>query len=1105
MTKSSKVFLSGVVALAMAVSSCRGCDTIQQHSYGEIRIVSTIDGVTQSLETGSYDFGPVAMGKTVTMKLTVQNVGAGTLSIERFEKNDGAAIQLGDSYSDMNPVFKLAYGTVDIPSGESQDFDLSFNPPLDATQKQVDYLTNITLKAANTDPNGFDTAAIAIKGRAISGECDLPRTLDFGAVAKGDSFNQTVTLSNQREIDTLASVRPIESAQGETVFTYTPDSPQGEFTLSAGKTRTITIVFSPTEARDYFATARMRAADGCPEVPVRLIGTGVDQVLTWAPSPLDFGYVAPMMTAAGEITFSNQAMRPVELTQLGAFDTTNTPSTVYKVTAASPSDLTKLTVPAATRDANNVIVPGTAKLNMSFKPVALGLKLHVLKANTDLHSQASIAVSLRGVGGGPAIDVRGSPIMNFGRIAYFPSASPASFASKRLTVQNVGTRPSPPDPRANLHLGAQGAGAPYWSVTANNTNTTADELCLGIFDTATQTCANSLPANGPGAYDPAVGLEAAGTRALLDIPVRVTPQSIGQKEWTVKIFSNDPTKPTVTITVQANAVTLPPCNYSVTPLNLNYGVVTPPSVKDLTFKVKNNSSNTGDLCLLSNLDMRAGSDPTFVLPSGAVAEKELQPQEEWIVPVRAWPQGQLPSAPQQVTGAVLFNVSNPSAPQATVNLSATLAVSCLTISPSDLDFGTVQKNCNSPDKAFQIYNTCSGSVTIQSFSMVAAAGEPAGGPNCPGTAPCPEFLTVSTGGIAPNTVIASGSTTPATFSLKYRPINYGPDQGAFLIKALQNGQTVDYVVTLKGKGDTMGLNTDTFRQDSKPKADILLVVDNSCSMYDKQQALAQNFGSFIKYAVASQVDFQIGITTTDMDPGGENGRIVASSSAIKIFRPTTANLEQQFAQTINLGTNGSGTETCMEPALVALSAPLITDPNANLGLLRPDAVLAVVCVTDAVDQAPQPPSFYLNQMMNIKGAQRPGAFTYNVVGPFSQPTATCDYDSTVDDGKHAFMVAQTNGVKEEICTPDWAKALENIGKSAFGYRTNFYLTAHPDLSNGNIIDVQIDGVSLPAVEPTRNAKVWEYDSTSNSINFQPLYVPQPGDTLTVTYQVACIP
>ena len=94
-------------------------------------------------------------------------------------------------------------------------------------------------------------------------------------------------------------------------------------------------------------------------------------------------------------------------------------------------------------------------------------------------------------------------------------------------------------------------------------------------------------------------------------------------------------------------------------------------------------------------------------------------------------------------------------------------------------------------------------------------------------------------------------------------------------------------------------------------------------------------------------------------------------------------------------------------------------------------------------------------------------------------------------------------MKEEICTPNWATALENIGKNAFGFRTNFFLTGTPDFGNGNVITVEIDGMPVPSVD-SRMSRVWHYDAATNSIIFEPLYVPEPGKTMTVHYKVACL-
>jgi hypothetical protein len=251
------------------------------------------------------------------------------------------------------------------------------------------------------------------------------------------------------------------------------------------------------------------------------------------------------------------------------------------------------------------------------------------------------------------------------------------------------------------------------------------------------------------------------------------------------------------------------------------------------------------------------------------------------------------------------------------------------------------------------------------------------------------------------------------------------------------------------------------------------------------------------------VDYHIGVTTTDMTAGEEQGKLVGDANNPKVLTSSTVDVEQKFNAKVKVGTSGSGTEQAFAPALAALTAPLITSENA--GFLRNDAALAVVVVTDASDQSPQAPTYYYNSFMNVKGIKRANLFTYNVIGPFTaDPVGSCDYDDDTagSDPRHGDMARRTNGVTQEICTPDWAKSLEQLGKTAFGFRTNFFLNGTPDLTGGKKIVVQIDGVDLPSRDE-RNAMVWEYDAAANSVNFQPLFVPEAGRTLSITYYVSC--
>ncbi len=1123
MTTTLRVFLPAVVLSSLA--ACDGCrPQIRDQVYGEPRILVDVDGV--NVESTELDFGSVPMTKKVTRVVRLTNVGRAALQFDGFAKEDGDAVQLGTTVLEPNPVFGIDLSPFELPVGESKELTFFFQPP-EATTPTVAHLAKLKLVTPNANPNA-PPAFFSLKGTALRGECEFPAIIDFGAVARGDTFKQVENLKNRRMVDSFPRVGDIVAA--DPVFALTADSPRGEFSIGPGRDKTLTFQFTPTEPRDYFGTIKVLPADGCPELTVRLIGTGVDNVLTWMPASIHFGFVQPSTTVTQDVTFLNQSFAPVELSNLATRTTQPPvgPSSIFRVTAASMADPTKQTVPPGRRNPmTNAIEPGTATVTLSFRPINLGTIGANFIGTTNVRAPTDVRVALTGVGGGPDIDVTPPSTLNFGRIAYFAGSSASGL--RKLIIRNAGSLTT--DPRGNLKLGRMGAGRPYWTVTAKNAQSLDSEICVGTFDTATNTCVGDAP---PG-YVSSMGLQASAG-GVLDVPVRITPANTdvgpsGSKEWEVTIYSNDPDEPEVKVTVTARPVTLPPCHYTLTPVSLNFGVVTPPSNRDLTFQVCNTApaTATNEICLVTNLDMGAGSNSMFSLPAGAQAERELQPQECMTVQARAWPQGTLPSSPTTVNGTVTFTISDPTPgrSQPVVQLSATLAPSCLVISPSTLDFGTVQQGCNSPDRTFTLYNACPQAVQWVGAQLI-ASGDSAQPMtmNCPSSSPCQEFNVVS----APNTAALPTCTvagtsgpclnqggSPLSFQIKYRPVNVGSDSGAYRIQVMQAGQQVDYIVTLNGRGDTMGFNTDTFRQDSRPKADILLVIDNSCSMIDEQMALGQNFNNFIKYATTSQVDFQIAVTTTDADddtmcPTCETGDfcrvggVMMNSSGCtngtgdKIITPNTQNIEQAFASLVALGTLGSGIETCVVPAVRALTAPKITDPAKNGGFLRADAVLAVVCVTDALEQSNQPISFYLNQLLNIKGVQRPNLFSYNVIGPFTQLPPPCSTEG-VDDGRHLSLVTGSNGLREEICTPNWATALENIGKGAFGFRTTFFLNGIPQA--GNQVDVSIDNVPVPPRD-ARNAEVWRYDSSINAVIFNPLYVPEPGKTLSISYRVACL-
>jgi hypothetical protein len=1069
--------LSLAVALLVVASTTAGCNCRGQtisNSNADLGVVwrdsTNIEIVNRD---AVYDFGTAFAGEKVAKKLIIRNAGKGPLKLISLEKVEGASITIGADVK-TDAAFEVKFEPdAEVASTAELEIDMFFTP-----RGSKDYTVKLLLSSGGTK-SGEETATILLKGKGEGGACATPDELDFGPVPIGDRFVLPVDVKNPHSINGLAIIGDVEGIDAASFDV----APKGEVAIPAMSSAIIKVGFAPTQKRDYAATVKMKGPGECEPSTVKLKGTGVDDVLTWTPTELDFGYVSPTIEAPREVIFKNLSKVPIVLTQ---------------VVTSMPTDFLYKN-PAGT-SATTFTIPGdgvATAMTVACKPSSLGPRSANLTFQTSLLKQPSGVVTLKCYGGGPRIKVTPRPNLGFGKVAFY-SGAPIP-VTRKLTVLNVGTKPPNGDVQGNLFLGKIVGGMagqiPLVSIKTMNATTAADEIDLGI----------------PSSYDTAKGLEAVAGKNLADLSVTLTPKSAGPKDAELTIHSNDSAEPDVKIRITADAQMLPPCNLQVTPMGaVNFGLVAPPAFKELPVTITNLGQNPGDLCYLSGIEIASGSNPAYTLVGGAIDSKELQPMQSFQVVVRVAPPGPVSQNLTTYSGALTFNVNSPTKPVVSVPLTTSVGPSCLVIAPDDLDFGAVKPGCNSASRTFSAYNVCTSNITITGFKVQAPAGQPAGGPNCAGTAYCPEFILVSTPSIPGGGITLVPGSTPITFQAKYRAIDLGADNGAISVEAIQTGQNVAYLVNLRGRGDLNGLQTDTFVQDVQPKADILLTVDDSCSMQDKQNNLSNNFGAFIAYAAGAGVDYQLGVTTTDNDPpfcpgfglpctSGWQGKLIGDGTNPKILTPATMvggkNVDQLFKEKVKVGTNG-GTESGMITSLKALTAPLIS--NENAGFLRYDANLAVVIVSDAGDQSPQPLSYFTNRFQNIKGFNRAHMFTFNVIGPLlASPPSGCTYDDYINSATYQQMASQTNGVLSEICTSNWSQKLQDLGKTAFGFRTVFYLTSAPDLSGGKTLDVKVNGMTVPTAD-------YSYDAAINAVKFDPLKTPGSGKTLTVTYFTACL-
>ncbi len=204
--------------------------------------------------------------------------------------------------------------------------------------------------------------------------------------------------------------------------------------------------------------------------------------------------------------------------------------------------------------------------------------------------------------------------------------------------------------------------------------------------------------------------------------------------------------------------------------------------------------------------------------------------------------------------------------------------------------------------------------------------------------------------------------------------------------------------------DGSSVKTNPVPLDVNKKVDVLLVIDNSGSMGEEQANLAANFGPFIEQLEKAGADYRIGITTTDLGgkdcSGGAGGQLQLSScldrpdsfvfgnsnqfdiaceancqydGAALTIRPTVIEPDgdaearpwiESYTGVNNLpdGVDTLGAFQCFAPQgisgcgwespLEAMARGLDNMQNPErpeYGFLRPDALLAVLIVTDEVD------------------------------------------------------------------------------------------------------------------------------------------------------------
>ncbi len=283
-------------------------------------------------------------------------------------------------------------------------------------------------------------------------------------------------------------------------------------------------------------------------------------------------------------------------------------------------------------------------------------------------------------------------------------------------------------------------------------------------------------------------------------------------------------------------------------------------------------------------------------------------------------------------------------------------------------------------------------------------------------------------------------------------------------------------------------NVDVFFQNPADKVDILLVVDNSGSMLPYQVKLGSNFQEFLTYFVEAEVDYHIGVTTTDtvVDAGAIRGEIIT---------PETEDPDGVFEDIVRVGTTGSGYEMGLEAAKLAFEPQ---NAATNSAFLRDDAKLSIIWVSDEEDSSPLGAPEYVDYFKALKGGASRDAVTLSaLVAVNLDDCPPSDY--TTQGDRYVFAATKGQGIIGNLCAADFGPIVTELSLNTSRLRDVFYLSDSPIAPT---LRVLVDNEDVPCDEGEWTLQLIPHEETGDetwAIVFDRLSLPSPGEQVAARY------
>jgi hypothetical protein len=302
--------------------------------------------------------------------------------------------------------------------------------------------------------------------------------------------------------------------------------------------------------------------------------------------------------------------------------------------------------------------------------------------------------------------------------------------------------------------------------------------------------------------------------------------------------------------------------------------------------------------------------------------------------------------------------------------------------------------------------------------------------------------------------------------------------------------------------------TDTFFQVPTDAVDILWVVDNSLSMADEQAQVAEKFGDFIISLEKSELDFHIGVVTTDLDHEDHRGKLMSPEGEDVFLTTETEDYIGKFQERVQVGIDGADKEKGIDAAFNALSEPLVS--SWNQGFLREEATLSVIYVSDENDCTDRGSLAAYESGLSCYEHSDELVSMYNLIDDYAElktggarimvssvvgPDIVENCEGSVPGDRYRTMTEAFGGIQGSICEEDFSGIMNDLGLQVSGMLYSFQLSY---LAAVETLEVWVDDVSV--VEDEENG--WTYNETYGILYFNGDGVPARGSELVVSYEIS---